>query len=382
LLLVFSCNTSNQRNYRDIIAPIANKVMVIELLSDDKKGRIAIAPEIQGKVLTSTYAGLDGESNGWINQTAIKGDELDFAEIGGEERLWFGPLGSQHSFYFQQVTPISDKNWLVPSSLSTEPYLLKKFVSKEVLLSKQMKLTNFIGTEFNFEVLRKIRLLEQEDVEGYLNISLKKNIDFVAYESLNSIQNKDDKPWRKETGLVSVWNLNMFEGSNETVVMIPLINEVSLEKIYKYLGPLDKTRLQLKQKSLLFKADGKYRSKIGIPHDIAPKLYGSYSKDKNRLTIVQYRKTIETGYSNSNISIQDNPYEGEIIPIYNNGTMDYSPTTKTSFFELESTSAFVELWPNKYVTHYHRVYHFSADDTTLNAISEELLGISLKDCML
>jgi len=380
--LLLGCENPKTTSYGAIITPIAKKAMVIELLSDNKKGRIAISPEIQGKVLTTTYGGLRGESNGWINEEAIKGNELDIAEIGGEERLWFGPLGSQHSFYFQQLKPFNGGNWLVPPSLSTEPYHLKKFVSKEVLLSKQITLTNFIGTEFNFEVLRKIRLLEQEDVENNLNIKIKNGLSYVAYESINSIQNKDDKPWKKETGLVSVWNLNMFKGSDETVVIIPLINEVSMDKIYKYLGPLDQSRIQLKQNSLLFKADGKYRSKIGVPHEMAPKIYGSYSKDKERLTIVQYRKTIETDYSNSDISIQDNPYEGEIIPIYNDGRMDYSPTNKTSFFELETTSASVELWPGKYVTHYHRVYHFSANETMLNAISEKLLGIRLKECVL
>jgi len=297
--LLLGCENPKTTSYGAIITPIAKKAMVIELLSDNKKGRIAISPEIQGKVLTT-----------------------DIAEIGGEERLWFGPLGSQHSFYFQQLKPFNGGNWLVPPSLSTEPYHLKKFVSKEVLLSKQITLTNFIGTEFNFEVLRKIRLLEQEDVENNLNIKIKNGLSYVAYESINSIQNKDDKPWKKETGLVSVWNLNMFKGSDETVVIIPLINEVSMDKIYKYLGPLDQSRIQLKQNSLLFKADGKYRSKIGVPHEMAPKIYGSYSKDKERLTIVQYRKTIETDYSNSDISIQDNPYEGEIIPIYNDGRMD------------------------------------------------------------
>jgi len=382
LITVLGCDNQKKTSYKSIIAPIAKKVMVIELLSDNKKGRIAISPEIQGKVLTSTYNGLKGDSNGWINKEAIKGKELDIAEIGGEERLWFGPLGSQHSFYFQQLKPFDGENWLVPPSLSTEPYLLKKFISKEVLLSKQMTLTNFIGTEFNFEVLRKIRLLEQEEIERNLSIQIKRNVDYVAYESLNSIQNKDDKPWKKETGLVSVWNLNMFEGSDETVVIIPLINEASLDKIYKYLGPLDKSRLQLKKNSLLFKADGKYRTKIGVPHDMAPKIYGSYSRDKNRLTIIQYRKTIEKDYTNSDVSIQETPYKGEIIPIYNDGTMDYSPTTKTSFFELETTSASVELWPNKYVTHYHRVYHFSGEETELNTISEQLLGIRLEDCML
>ncbi len=382
LLVVFGCSHSNKRIYIEDVEAIATKTDVIELLSDNGKGRIAIAPAIQGKVLTTTYDGLQGVSNGWINRLAIEGDHLDIAAIGGEDRVWFGPLGSQHSFYFQQIKPLDEGHWNVPASLSSEPYQLKKFILKEVLMAKTIKLINHIGTEFKFEVLRKIKLLEKEDIEQNLNITFDESLDYVAYESAHSVQNKGDHAWKKETGLVSIWNAGMFEGTDHTVVIIPTEKMASLDNVYKYLGPLDSDRLQLKNDVMLFKTDGKYRSKIGIPHVMAPDIYGCYAQERNRLTIVQYRKTKETMYSNSHVTEQENPYEGEIIPIYNHGTMDYSTTHKTSFFELESTSAFVELPPNRHIGHYHRVYHFSGSENALNQLSESLLKISLKDCVL
>ena len=103
-------------------------------------------------------------------------------------------------------------------------------------------------------------------------------------------------------------------------------------------GRLIRTRLKIKDLVLLFKADGKYRSKIGIPPGLAPSIYGYYAKDKQRLTIVQYQKTNDSLYFNSDVTIQEDPYKGEVIPIYNNGPMDYAPTENVSFFELESTS--------------------------------------------
>jgi len=269
----------------------------------------------------------------------------------------------------------------VPPSLSSEPYALIKSLDKEVLMSKEMKLVNFMGTRFNFKVLRKIKLLEKKDIEKNIAINVNETLDYVAYESVHSIENIGDKEWKKETGLVSLWSAGMFEGSDKAVVIIPLKQKSSLDAVYKYMGPLDTTRLQLKGNVLLFKADGKYRSKIGIPHTIANEIYGCYAKDKNRLTIIQYRKVNEAMYSNSTVSIQENPYEGEVIPIYNNGTMDYSQTDQVSFFELESTSAMVELLPNERLNHYHRVYHFSGNESLLNEISEKLLGVNLKNCV-
>jgi len=380
--ILVSCNNSKKQTYHNSIKSIAKYTDIIELHSDDGKGRIAIAPAIQGKVITTTYGGLNGVSNGWLNKNAIQPDTLDYAAIGGEDRIWFGPLGGQHSFYYQQIKPLDEKNWKVPASLSSEPYKLIKLLDKEVLMSKEMKLINFVGTKFNFKVLRKIKLLEKNIIEKNLAINFDETLDYVAYESAHSVENIGDKEWKKETGLVSLWSAGMFEGSDETVVIIPLKKDSSLDDIHKYMGSLDTNRLQLKNNVLLFKADGKYRSKIGVSNEVASEIYGSYSKDKNRLTIVQYRKTNDTMYSNSTVSVQENPYKGEVIPIYNNGMMDYSQTNQVSFFELESTSSMVELLPNERLNHYHRVYHFSGSENLLTKISEKLLGINLKYCVL
>ena len=56
-------------------------------------------------------------------------------------------------------------------------------------------------------------------------------------------------------------------------------------------------------------------------------------------------ETNDSLYANSYVTKQKNPYKGEVIPIYNDGPMDYSPTNKHSFFELESTSSMRELQP-------------------------------------
>lgn len=382
LFIIYGCSNTAKSSYTDTITPIAKKTKIIELVSNNGIGRIAIAPEIQGKILTTTYDGLEGNSNGWINKSAFNNGEINFDAIGGEDRIWLGPLGSQHSFYFQQIKPLAENNWLVPPSLSSEPYELVKFDIKEVLMSKQMKLVNFTGTEFNIQISRSIKLLEKENIEKNLNIDFEYDLKHVAYESSHILKNIGNIKWQKETGLVALWNAGMFEGSEKSVVIIPLKKKSSLDAIYKYMGPLNSDRLALKNNVILFKADGKYRSKIGVPNIIAPAVYGCYSKDKNRLTIVQYKKTPDSLFSNSHVSIQGNPYQGEVIPIYNNGTMDYSKTNETSFFELESTSPFKELEPSESVSHFHRVYHFSGDEKTLSFISEKLLGIQLNQCIL
>jgi len=79
--IIVSCDNSQKQTYFNSIKPIAKHTDVIELHTDDGKGRIAIAPAIQGKILTSTYGGLNGVSNGWLNKSAIKSDTVDYASI-------------------------------------------------------------------------------------------------------------------------------------------------------------------------------------------------------------------------------------------------------------------------------------------------------------
>ncbi|WP_298537518.1 DUF6786 family protein [uncultured Algibacter sp.] len=369
-------------NYETDFELFASKTRIIELVSSDGKGRIAIAPEIQGKIIGSSYHGLKGKNNGWINKFAFNNGSINFEAIGGEDRIWLGPLGGQHSFYFQQLKPLRETNWMVPPQLSSDAFTLKSSSSRSVVLEKGMELTNFIGTCFRLNIERRIKILERHTIENNLNISLDKNLNYVAYESAHTLTNTGLKKWKKETGLIALWSAGMFEGSDESVVIIPLEKPASLEDIYKYMGPLDSERLSIKKQVVLFKADGKYRSKIGIPNTLAPTIYGCYSKNKKQLTIVQYRKTNDSLFFNSNVSIQKEPYQGEVIPIYNNGTMDYSKTNKTSFFELESTSPFKELAPNENLEHFHRVYHFSGTASALEDIALKLLKISLRDCSL
>src|SRR6266581_844212 len=49
---------------------------VLELSNEDG-GRVAICPEYQGRVMTSTCGGLDGKSFGWINRTFIEKGSKD-----------------------------------------------------------------------------------------------------------------------------------------------------------------------------------------------------------------------------------------------------------------------------------------------------------------
>ncbi|SDX18544.1 hypothetical protein SAMN05444411_103302 [Lutibacter oricola] len=377
LLLLISCNSS-KRNYKSDVDLLKSHTEIIELTVNNKNSRLVITPQFQGKVITSSFNGIKGSSNGWFNTKALL--ENNIGGIGGEDRVWVGPLGGQYSFYYQQIKPFSEDNWAVPASLSNEPYSVVSSSKEKVQMEKEMSLTNFIGTKFNFKINRTIKLLKKSLIDKNLNIELSNKLKYIAYESSHKLTNLDTITWVKNKGLVSIWSAGMFKGTDQSIVIIPLHKTAKFTDVYKYMGDLDQHRFQIKNNTVLFKVDGKYRSKIGIPNFIAPEIYGCYSKENKRLTIIQYKKTADSLFFNSNAAIQKEPYKGEVIPIYNNGAMDYSKTDIASFYELESTSPFKELKPNEILSHFHRVYHFSGTEKELNKIAIQLLGIRLENC--
>jgi hypothetical protein len=87
---------------------------------------VLIAPNYQGRVMTSSSTGLDGKSYGWINYGLIESGEnaAHFNNFGGEERFWLGPEGGQYSIYFPPGAEFIFDNWQVPAPIDSEPFEL------------------------------------------------------------------------------------------------------------------------------------------------------------------------------------------------------------------------------------------------------------------
>ena len=63
-------------------------VEVVELQSKDGQSKVMVIPAWQGRVMTSTTGGDNGDSYGWINYKLIESGEVSpqFNPVGGEER--------------------------------------------------------------------------------------------------------------------------------------------------------------------------------------------------------------------------------------------------------------------------------------------------------
>jgi hypothetical protein len=380
-------NFSNQKGTYgyDVAFFHNNKIKAIELKDKDLQACILIIPGYQGRVMTSTVAGNEGASFGWINYKFIAAGNVSsqFNPFGGEERLWLGPEGGPFSIYFREGAEQSFVNWIVPKEIDTVTFDIVTQSSDKVSFRKNFTLTNASGTRMDIGIERNVKLLNSSEAEKALGTSIDKSLSFVAYESENTLINKGESPWTEQTGALSVWMLAMFNPSPSGLVFIPYKkgSEAEAGKIVNddYFGKVPSDRLIVRDGILFFRTDGKYRSKIGISPQRALPFCGSYDPEKKVLTLLWYSAPEKSSkYVNSKWGPQDDPFNGDVVNSYNDGPVD-DGTIMGPFYEIESSSPAAFLDPGGKITHTQRIFHITGDEAGLSLITEKLFGQKLSD---
>ena len=359
-------------------------VVVIEDKSGDSM--VAVLPTLQGRVMTSTADGLGGLSFGWINRELVaSGETVEHINVyGGEDRFWIGPEGGQFSIFFKKDVPFDLEHWFTPASIDTEPFELLSKSKNNALLQKDMQLENYSGTIFNLRVHREVRILERREALEALEITPAETVKIVAFESNNKMTNTGTKAWEKETGLLSIWILGMFNPSPTTTVVVPFKGgpEKEFGPIVNdaYFGKVPSDRLVVKEGVMFFSGDGQYRSKIGLSPQRAKPILGSYDIANQVLTIVQYNKPeVAVDYVNSMWELQDEPYKGDVVNSYNDGPSEPGAKPLGPFYELETSSPAAALRPGQTISHIHRTYHLQGSEVELDSIAKATLGVTIDE---
>ncbi len=389
LTMIFGCEqipTTSKASQADTFSAdlqfLQEHTDVFVLQKDD--AALAITPSMQGRVMTSTANGMDGNSFGWINRELISSGELlpHINAFGGEERFWLGPEGGQYSIYFEPGAAFDLDSWQVPPAIDTMTYPTVEQNDTSASFQVDFSLQNYSGFQLDVQVDRKISLLTNMEVEKLLGIDISDGLKLVAYETDNRITNTGSKAWSKETGLLSIWILGMYNPSQETTVLIPFDDDANLNAPMindSYFGKVPEDRLQIEKGLITFSGDGNYRSKIGVHPDRSMGLAGSYDAEKNVLTIVAYNQPEEhIGYVNSMWEIQDQPYNGDAINSYNDGPPSPGMDPMGPFYELETSSPAAALGPSEQLRHVQSTIHIEGDPSSLNEISKEIFRFDLE----
>lgn len=379
-------STLRAASFADDIAFLRRYVDLIVLSDPGGSAKVALAPRWQGRVVTSTASGDGGRSFGWINRELVASGKLQphINVFGGEDRFWLGPEGGQFSIFFAKGATFDLEHWLTPAPIDTLPFTVTSQSQSAAAFTSNFTLTNYSGTRFDVVVDREVRLLDAGAAWEKLGVRPAAGVAIVAFESDNRITNAGTNPWKKDTGLLSVWILGMFNPSPATTIVVPIKvgpeSELGSKLTSDYFGAVPPERLVVKDAAIYFSADGTFRSKIGISPRRSRGVLGSYDADAGVLTVVQFSQPAGvTDYVNSLWKLQDDPYAGDAANSYNDGPPAPGAKPLGPFYELESSSPAAALAPGASASHVHRTIHLSGPEAALDAVARATLGVSIAD---
>ncbi|MDF7799608.1 hypothetical protein P4C99_09030 [Pontiellaceae bacterium B1224] len=383
--------TGGSGDFADDVAFLKEHTSIVLLRSGD--AAVAVAPEYQGRVMTSTFDRTAGPSFGWINRPVIEAGILSDEEkkgkleehiyiFGGEERFWLGPEGGQYALFFKPGTQFEFSDWTTPPVIDTEGFKMFSEDNSSATFTHDAELVNYSGTEFKVGIERTVKLLDKAEASELLGVELGEGLRMVGYETDNRITNTGSNAWKPETGLLSIWMLGMYNPSPETTVVIPFnkggdkalgprVNDT-------YFGAIPEDYLRVERQKLFFKGDGTRRGKIGISSKRSKGIAGSYDAAGQVLNIVIYNvQDAPNGFVNSMWELQEEPYAGDVINSYNDGSPEEGVAPLGPFYELETSSPAAALKPGETMTHVQRTFHIQGSEKELDPIARKLLGAKL-----
>ena len=226
--------------------------------------------------------------------------------------------------------------------------------------------------------------MDKAAVEKTLGTAVPEGVKFVGYATDNQITNTGDAAWKPETGLLSIWLLGMYNPSPQTTIVIPF-EEGSEDDLGKkvtddYFGKVPPEHLIVEDDVLFMRGDGTRRGKIGVNDRRSTGVAGSYDAVGQVLTLVTYNvQDGPHGYVNSTWELQDEPYGGDVINAYNDGSPEPGAPPLGPFYELETSSPAAALAPGESMRHVQQTLHLQGDPELLAPIAERLLGASVDE---
>ena len=367
-------------NFSEIVKLLKNSKNDAYVLEGRCKGRqVLVCPSLAGRVMGTTYNGNNGDFGGFIDVKAFKEGMNDiWNNWGGEERYWLCPEGGQFGLMFQGKKNCFD-NYTVQDGINNSKYEtvdLSK-AGDSLTMKASFNLVNGIGTKFNVDSVRRIRVL---DACPYLT-GAGNGVDFVGFQSESTITNVGQKAWEKETGALAHWHLGQFLPGPRVIVIIPfkqgdIANPPIREDYFEQFvvgQKMPPNRYWLKDGFALFKADGKCRTKIGQNRSRGMGLLASYNLDTNEIVMMEYDFYPNLEYAASYWYEQPEPYNGDCISFSAEGPGTPAESDGRCY-ELESMSPAMLLEPGQSFTFRTRTMHMKGPRTTMARICRQQLG--------
>jgi len=324
-------------SYNDALNYLVKKTPVVELY-DQLGGRVAVCPEWNGRVMTSTCDGLDGNSFGYVNVQAI--DAENFENFGGED-LW-------------TISPLD-------LSLTIE-----NIKENKTLLQRTLRMADANGQSVEFHLSRSISLLSRQRMgtlfgDAIADALKQEDVSVVAFRTENTVRSQ-------EKACVASRQRGMFNACPHTFIVISTPPENFLSKPptidIDYLGGSPHGRIRHIADALLFRADGRGRCRATIPFSAVPPLFGAVELRSGTLTLWMF-------------DVPEESEEKNIIRIYNHGHPHTGGLDWATYYEMNSFSAARELLPEHALSYCQCTLHLNAGNDILGGLVRQIFDVSL-----
>jgi len=327
-------------SYRDSLNYLGSKTRIIELCNQIG-GRVVVCPDWNGRVMTSTCNGIDGNSFGFINVREI--DAQHVKEYGGESHL---------------VLPLDDGPFEVDSMPQTPSVRMRHSARKT----------------FEADIVRIVRLLDNHNIRlafgSDVAVSLEQtDISYVGFVTVNSIINPHHgEPFSLLNENVSMRLCGMFNSGQSSIAIIPFQSdgESHLETSVvntDFFGSSPHGRLRILPQAALLRADGKYRCRIAIPGKRAVSSFGAIDFRDGLLTLIKFDLS----------DFEDDSYEP--VWAYNHGPTEPGETDFARYYEFNVSFPIHERHHNEVLTRHQYTLHINADNRTLAYLIQKFLGV-------
>ena len=272
-------------------------------LSNEFGARIAVCPHWNGRVMTSTCTGLDGDSYGLIDVSAIESQKTKDASssgFGGENHFTLAPDGGPFSVYYsteESEFSSDSESVTIPTGFVEGPFEVDiNDPARAIRMRRSLSLTNLSGAKFDLNVIRSIRILSDSDLsEVFPSASLvaleHPEVSFVSYETVNTLVNTG-AAFCHNSGLLSIRLRCMLNAAPFSTMMIPYRpgNEDELGPPIQsdFFGHSSRKKLHLLPEVAILRADGLTRGIVGVSRRRALPYCAAIDFRSGVLTIINF----------------------------------------------------------------------------------------------
>jgi hypothetical protein len=338
-------NTQNM-SYHDALTYLAQKTAVVELY-DQWGGRIAVCPEWNGKIFTSTCEGLDGNSFGYLNVQAIDTECVE--SFGGES---FG----------------GEDQWTLSPLIFS--FAVESIKENKAVLQRTLHMNDANGVPSEFHLTRSISLLSRKRIGELFGDAVtaaleKEDVSVIGFRSKNVVQSQ-------EKSCIVSRQRGMFNACPHTFVIVstppenflPESLQIESQIDIDYLGGSPHGRIRHLPQAYLVRADGHGRCQVSLPYATAPPIFGALELRFGTLTLWTFDVPEEHG-------------EDDLIRIYNHGRPLVREMNWATHYELNCYSAARVLLPDSSLTYCQCTLHLNADNDTLGELVQEIFDVTL-----